>query len=248
MSAKPPRVSVITVCLNAASCIEAALKSVRDQSYADIEHIVIDGGSTDGTVDIIKRYADGLAYFVSESDRGLYDAMNKGIKASRGDVLYFLNADDVFADEKVVEDVAAAFVSNPEAGIIFGNLIFTDGVKRSVKTQRFDDIRERLLRNHVQHQTLFARASVFELTGGFSEEYRIVSDYDWEIRAFLVHGCAYVYIDRDIAVMSTQGLSATTDFEPERRKVMKKYFTDAEILKYRSIPLKIAKIKRFVGR
>lgn len=248
MSGDLLKVSIITVCLNAASLIEAAIKSVEAQSYPNIEYIVIDGGSTDGTLDVVARHRARVDYLVSEPDKGLYNAMNKGIEAATGDVLYFLNADDILADDRVVEDVAAAFGSHADAGIIFGNLIFTDGVKRWVKMQKFDDIRERLLRNHVQHQTVFARRSVFELTGGFSEEYKIVSDYDWEIRAFLIHGCPYAYIDRDIAVMSTHGVSSTTDFEPERRKVMKKYFSNAEILKYRAIPLKIARIRRFVGR
>lgn len=244
----PLKFSVITVCLNAAPHIEAAIKSVLSQSYPNIEFVVIDGGSTDGTVEIINRYKDRLGYFVSEPDKGLYNAMNKGIKAATGDVLFFLNSDDYFVDDSVLDDVARAFVRNAEAEIIFGNLIFTDGAKRWVKKQKFDGIRERLARNHVQHQTLFARKEVFELAGGFYEEYKIVSDYEWEIRAFLVHGCRYAYMDRDISVMSTQGVSSTTDFEPERRKVMKKYFSALEILRYRRVPLKLARLRRLFGR
>lgn len=238
------KISVITVALNSAAHIEESIKSVLDQTYTDIEYVVIDGGSTDGTVDIVERYGQSVDYFVSEPDKGLYDAMNKGIKAATGDVLFFLNSDDTFRDERVVEDVARAFNENPGVDMVFGNQIFDFGEGgRKVKKQQFKDIRKRLAWTNIQHQTLFARKEVFERVGGFSLEYRIVSDYEWLLRAFLKHKCSYRYIDRDISIMAMQGLSSTTDFEPERRRVMKNYFSLYEIYLYRVFFPKALRLK-----
>ncbi|MDH5682011.1 MAG: glycosyltransferase, partial [Spirochaetota bacterium] len=120
------KISVITVCYNSEKTIEETLKSIYAQSYPNIEHVIIDGQSTDRTVDIIKKYKDQYQYFVSEKDNGIYHAMNKGIEASSGDILFFLNSDDYFPDEKVVEDVVNKFVENPELDAVYGNQSFYD--------------------------------------------------------------------------------------------------------------------------
>lgn len=96
-------ISVVTVCYNAADTIEKTMLSVLNQTYHDIEYIIIDGGSTDGTVEIIRKYADRIAYWVSEPDKGIYDAMNKGIKVATGEWINFMNAGDEFVDEGVIE-------------------------------------------------------------------------------------------------------------------------------------------------
>ena len=100
-------VSIITASLNAEAHIEGAIKSVAAQPYPHVEHVIIDGGSTDGTLEVVDRYRDRIGYFVSEPDGGIYNAMNKGIEAAGGDILYFLNADDSFCDDQVVEDVVS---------------------------------------------------------------------------------------------------------------------------------------------
>jgi len=241
-------VSIITVCLNASGVIETAIESVRSQTYPDIEHIVIDGGSTDGTLDIIEKYIDSISYFVSEPDRGIYNAMNKGIDAATGDIIFFLNSDDRFFDDGVVKDIADVFNSSPDIDIVFGNQIFVYARNRILKKQSFEVMRHQLAKTTILHQSLFTRRKVFGSTNGFSENYQIVSDYEWVIKAFLIHKFRYFYVDRTICVVSGQGISSTTDFEKERITVMRKYFTSYEILRCRVVPQMIRKIIRSMKR
>jgi glycosyltransferase involved in cell wall biosynthesis len=240
------KISIITVSLNSSSFIEKAIKSLRSQTYPNVEHIVIDGGSTDGTLDIIKKYIDSIEYYISEPDSGIYNAMNKGISASTGDIVFFLNSDDYFADDRVLEDVASVFQKNPDIDIVFGNQIFDYEKKMLIKKQSFEVTRKQLARMTIQHQTLFARKIVFQLTGGFLEEYEVVADYDWILNVFLEHKCRFQYLDREISVMSTQGKSWSTNFEKERIEVMKKYFSNYEIFRFRMIPQKIKNFKKLV--
>ena len=107
-----PKISLITVTRNAESTIKRCIESVLSQDYANVEYIVIDGQSTDGTLSIINSYRHGIAYSVSEPDKGIYDAMNKGIKIATGDIVGLLNADDCFADTRVLSEVAEAFTNN----------------------------------------------------------------------------------------------------------------------------------------
>ena len=111
--------SIITVTYNSVNSIEKSIRSVLAQSYPDREYIIIDGGSKDGTVDIIRHYSDRINYWVSEPDKGIYDAMNKGIKIATGDYLIFMNADDVFADTEVLQKVAGLIKA--DADVIYGN-------------------------------------------------------------------------------------------------------------------------------
>ena len=118
------KISVITVCYNEAATIEKTLESIFNQTYQNIEFIVIDGGSTDGTLDIIEKYKDKIAYFVSEPDEGIYNAMNKGIKASSGEVLYFLNANDTLYSDDVLETVVSVFEKG-NYDFVYGNIAGT---------------------------------------------------------------------------------------------------------------------------
>jgi glycosyltransferase involved in cell wall biosynthesis len=230
------RVSIVTVCLNAAACIETAIKSVRAQTYPCIEHIIIDGGSTDGTLEILNRYRAGFAYLLSEPDRGIYHAMNKGINAATGDILFFLNADDCFVDDDTLTDVACVFSQHPTLEIVYGNLIWQVQGSRVRRKQPSMVTREYLAERTILHQTVFARPAVFVSTQGFSERYRVVSDYEWMLKVFLRDQRNYLYYDRDIAIMDTRGRSWTTNWEQERLRVMREYFGFYEILKHRVWP------------
>jgi len=251
-------VSIITASLNAEAHIERAIKSVAAQTYPHIQHVIIDGGSTDGTLEIVDRYSNRIGYFVSEPDSGIYNAMNKGIGAADGDILYFLNADDRFCDDQVVEDVVSVFDGTPELDVVYGNLLWDISGKLVRKNQPAVLTRASLAAATILHQTLFARQHVFDATDGFSERYRVVSDYEWMLKVFIRDQCNYRYVDRDIAVMGTQGLSwSTSDWERERIQAMKPYLTTYEILRYRvwprrmqSLATKLYSIRRFlhVGR
>lgn len=241
-----PIISIITVSKNADITIEKAIKSVITQTYPYMEYIVIDIASSDNTVDIVNKYKEKLSYFAIESDAGLYNAMNKGISASTGEVLFFLNADNYFCDEMVLSDVADSFHRFPGVDIVFGDQVFDYGNKMDVKNQDINVSREQLARTTIQHQTLFARKRLFDDIGLFSEEYRMMSDYDWILRAFFQKKARYCYLNRGISVMSQQGIKWMANLEKERIYVMRKFMTNWEIFRYRTAPIKISGAKTFM--
>jgi glycosyltransferase involved in cell wall biosynthesis len=229
------KISVVTVVLNAPSSIEKCVASVLGQTYGNIEYLVIDGGSTDGTLDILAGYRDRIDYLVSEPDRGLYHAMNKGIQAATGDFVYFLNSDDTFCDEEVVADVAAAIHRNPSVDLVYGDVLMGSGDQLVRKSQVPVLDRESLCRKGFCHQALFARRELLLRTGGFSEEYRIVADGDWLAQA-LVAGATSLHLDRDIAIFAMDGLSGTSNWRAEKRRSLRANFTRWELLRWRKLP------------
>lgn len=241
-------ISVITVVLNAAKSINESIRSVRNQSYPYIEYIIIDGGSTDGTLDVISEYRSRVKILVSEPDSGIYNAMNKGISLASGEILFFLNSDDYFCDNEVINDVVSVFNENPEIDLIFGNQIFDHGNSKTCLKQNFHISRKQLARMTIQHQTIFARKKLFEHTNGFSEQFKIVSDYEWILKVFLGLQSEYLYIDRDISVMGTSGVSWKKRFEKERMQAMRDFFSYWEIFKWRFIPANLVKLTNLLMR
>lgn len=177
-----PLVSIITACFNAADSIEAAIRSVRAQTYPNIEHIVIDGGSSDGTAEIIRRHADGLAYWVSERDKGIADAWNKGLSKATGRIIGTLNADDFYDPQAVASAVAALeqggrcvvygttryFDADPSTIVAVGDLLFDP----SILEFGFG----------FMHTTCFVPKIVYDEVGGFDTRYRIAIDTDFLLR------------------------------------------------------------------
>lgn len=190
------RVSVITVCYNSAATIRAALESVRVQTHPAIDYVVIDGGSTDGTLEALAEYRDSIAYSISERDHGIYDAMNKGVACARGDVVYFLNADDRFADETVVEDIARVFEQG-KVDLVYGDVRCIADGGGYVKTHRHID-RRNLRFERICHQAVFARRGLYARFGGFDRDYRICADHEWLLRIFHA-GASVKYVPRLIA-------------------------------------------------
>ena len=196
------RISVVTVCYNAVDCIEQTMLSVLDQTYHDIEYIIIDGGSTDGTVDIIKKYADRLAYWISEPDKGIYDAMNKGIAVATGDYINFMNAGDTFRDQSSIYTYVD--VIKPESEIIYGDVI--------IKYHSRFQYRKPLWLDHLSECLPFCHQSVIVKTGllrdrQFDTSYRILGDYDFFYSCYK-RGLCFQYIPEALSVYdSTEGVS-----------------------------------------
>ena len=200
-------------------------------------------------MEVIERHRDKIGYFVSEPDRGIYNAMNKGIRAASGDILYFLNADDRFCDDRVVEDVVSVFEGDQSLEVVYGNLVWDKAGRMDREKQPSTVTRASLAAATILHQTVFARKHVFDATDGFSERYKVVSDYDWMMKVFVRDGRKYRYCDRDIAVMGTRGLSWTsTHWESERIQAMRAYFTTWEILRYRVWPRRIQRAREALSR
>lgn len=228
-------ISIITVSLNAVHSVDNSIASVINQTYGNIEFVVIDGCSTDGTLDVYDRYRDRIDYFVSEPDHGLYHAMNKGIQASTGDFLYFMNSDDFFCDENVVTDVVSVIRENPSLDLIYGDVLMQRDGQLTRKPQVPVLNRESLCRRGFCHQALFARRETLTGTGGFSEDYRIVADADWLVKT-LANGAKSLHINRDIATISLSGLSCTTNWREEKRRYLKANFSSWELLRWRKLP------------
>ena len=202
------KLTVVTVSFNAKDVIEKTLASVAGQTYPNLEYIVIDGGSTDGTQAIVEKYAGRIAHFVSERDGGIYFGMNKGIAAATGDYLLFLNAGDVFADERVLADVAAFLEEHPEADAVYGDSeqILEYGRYR-VKPSP-----ERLGRAmSVSHQAIFVRTTLLR-AHPFDVRYRYAADYE-QISSFYLEGKRFCYYDRLISVVEMQDGATYRHFE-----------------------------------
>ena len=178
------KVSIITVVWNNKETIRDAINSVLDQTYKNIEYIVIDGASTDGTFEIIQNYSDKVAKIVSESDNGIYDGLNKGISLATGDVIAFLHSDDVYANETVISDIVNCFDNNTQG--VYGDLVYTDkiDVNKVFRYWKSCDFSPSLLSKGWMppHPTLFLRREVYQKYGTFDTSFKIASDYDFMLR------------------------------------------------------------------
>lgn len=215
------KISIITVVYNAVNTIERTIQSVLSQSYKNIEYIIIDGGSTDGTLEVIAQYIDKIACFVSEPDKGIYDAMNKGIKRSTGDIIGLLNADDWY-EEEALKAVADSF-DNDIADIIYGNIYCVD--IRGMKKPFFRDIPVKLFTGMViPHPATFIRYSAYKKYGLYDTDYHIAADHELMLRMY-IKGAIFKAIDTVIANFSCTGISSTNILELlfEEKKVFEKY-------------------------
>ena len=191
------KISVITVCFNSQETIQKTIESVLSQSYENIEYIIVDGASTDNTLDIIAGYTDPRMKVISESDKGLYDAMNKGTALATGDYLSFMNSGDVFADNEVLADIAGSLAGD----LTYGNVIRirTDGeVCEKYGGRRY--IKWLLLKGRmICHQAMFINREVMKRYG-YNLNYKITADFNMLCRLVRDKG-EFVYIDRDVVRM-----------------------------------------------
>ena len=217
-----PLITIITVVLNGGRYMEQAIQSVINQDYSRLEYIVIDGGSTDGTLDIIRKYEDRIDYWVSEPDNGIYDTMNKGIALAKGELIGLLNADDYY-ESQALQTVAAASVAAPAAGIFYGNCyVLQDDMGLRYKSYGHT----RFWRGMgFPHQAMFVRHTVHNSIGAYDTAYRIVADYDFVLRA--VEGdISFSYTDTFLVNYRNTGLSGSNLYATmsEIRKINRKHF------------------------
>lgn len=189
-----PKISVITVVRNGMPYVEQTIKSVLEQNYAELEYIVIDGGSTDGTVDTIKLHESRISKWISEQDEGIADAFNKGLTLATGDYVLFLNSDDALANQNVLLEVVRKIVENNLPPLIYGDYNI---IERSSGEFLYRGVvklsKKGLMRGQVlPHPCLLTHRSYFEKYGGFDPQYKIAMDYEWLLRGGLVERIVHV--------------------------------------------------------
>lgn len=208
-----PLISIITVVFNNDKTLERTILSVINQTYKNIEYIIIDGGSTDNTVDIIKKYNNHLHYWISESDDGLYDAMNKGIYYSTGEYVGIINSDDWYeldAVEKIVSSL------KKDTDIIWGNMIIEKKNPILVKpTLDLNMLKNKMI---IFHPTVFVLKNNYIKYGGFNTNYKIVADWDLMWR-FYEKKCVFLYCDEIISHFSVTGVSSEFNFSQIKERI-----------------------------
>lgn len=204
------KVSIITAVLNRADTIEDCIRSIQSQTYEDIEHIIVDGGSTDGTLEIIKKYHDRIAKMVSEPDNGIYYALNKGLELATGDIIGLLHADDIYTSETVLEKVVDVFTKY-DVDSCYGDLVYvdkynTDKVIRYWKSLEYKHGSFKF-GWHPPHPTFFVKKEIYEKYGFFKTDFKIASDYELMLRLLEKHKISTYYIPEVLVKMRCGGES-----------------------------------------
>ena len=241
-----PKLSIITVCYNNCEGLRKTMESVKTQTFKDYEYIIIDGGSTDGTIELIKENAkfplssgEGLGerlidYWVSEKDNGIYNAMNKGIEAAKGEYCYFLNSDDCIAVPNTLEKIFEQVKGNPD--IIYGNLAIRKNnklhsvIKFSKNITPYSFYRHKLA---IHHQASFIKRELFEKYGLYSDKAKLISDWIFFFEIVILHKVQTQYVNRIFAVFLAGGESSVGINEKHiKNEVIQTYFSQEQINKY----------------
>jgi len=241
------KISIITVVYNNEKTIKDAIESVLSQTYNDIEYIIIDGNSKDKTVEIINKFKNQLGYFVSEPDKGLYDAMNKGIKIAKGDIIGILNSDDLYQDSNVISEVMDFFQRDKALDILYGNLVYvksdnTNNVVRNWKSKSYyNNFFEHA--NVPPHPSLFVKKGVYNDAGMFDLEFKIAADYELMLRILKRHNFKSIYIDRLIVRMRLGGASngSFLGIIKQNQEVLRAWEKNALSSPFYLMPLRILK-------
>lgn len=205
------KISIVTVCFNSEKTLLDTIQSVRNQTYKNIEYIVVDGGSKDRTLQIINDNLDVISNHISEKDNGLYDAMNKGTKLATGDYIGFLNSDDFFYDEYAVENIVKEIKSS-NADCVFSDLVYIDEESSNQKILRYYDasigIPSRFkFALYPAHPTFYAKLDAFKKFGGFKIQFKVAADFDLIARFLYTNKLTYSYIQKPLVKMRMGGES-----------------------------------------
>jgi glycosyltransferase involved in cell wall biosynthesis len=201
------KISIITICFNSEKTIFKTLESVKKQSFSNIEHIIIDGASNDKTLEICKEYSNSIK-IISEPDNGVYDAFNKGLKLATGEIIGFLNADDVFYSEKAVEDIVNAF-SNNETDIVYGNLDYVNKEGKVIRNWISKPYEKALVKKGWMpaHPTFYCKKEVYDRLGGYNDSFKIAGDFELCLRFLEVNQISSYYLNKKVVKMLVGGIS-----------------------------------------
>lgn len=202
------KITIITVCFNSEKTIRKTIESVLNQDYNNIEYIIVDGGSNDDTLNIIKEFS-GIAKIISEKDNGIYDAINKGILLATGDIIGILNSDDVLNDLNTISDVATRFINNQSLDAVIGDIIFLNEKGKTYRHYSSKGWTPNKLEWGLMppHPTFYCKRQNYIKYGLYSLEFKIASDYELLIRFLLVNKIRYEYIPKILVKMSLGGIS-----------------------------------------
>jgi glycosyltransferase involved in cell wall biosynthesis len=223
------KISIITVVYNRERTIERAIQSALNQSYKNIEYIIVDGASKDGTMEVVNKYKDRIAVVVSEKDRGMYDALNKGIQLATGDVIGILHADDEFAESTIVEKIAAYMQQHPQTDAVYGDIGFVK-----------EDMPDKIVRYYSSaifntnlfkwgfmpaHPSFFCYKKFFEYYGGYRTDMDIAADFDLLVRFLRRYNLNAAYLPMMMVKMnmggkSTSGIKSTIRINRELKKIL----------------------------
>jgi glycosyltransferase involved in cell wall biosynthesis len=203
-----PKISIVTACFNAVKTIEQTIQSVINQTYENIEYIIVDGASTDGTIDVIRKYEDKIDIIISEGDKGIYDAFNKGANVATGDYIQYLNADDYLATSDVIEGISWFLTKKSNPVLVYGGILMVDEVtdykiirNQSVSTSEIQQGKM------IPHPATFVRRDILLLTGLFDTQYSIAADYDLICKIFSDYESSIYYYPQLITFFRIGGLS-----------------------------------------
>ena len=207
------KVTVVTTCYNRSDTVVKAVRSVMFQTYPDIEHIIIDGGSTDGSVEAISRCGSSrITHFVSEKDKGCYNALNKGLRLATGDIVCWLHSDDVFYDEHVIENIVRVFERN-HCDMVYANGLFvsSENPDRIIRNWISGDYSDKKIENGwlPLHTTVFVKKEIYDKSGGYCEDYVIAGDTFWLIKVMYKTGIRIQYHNQYVVRMNFGGLSTS---------------------------------------
>lgn len=204
----PPRVSIVTVVYNGAATLERTIQSVLGQDFPGIEYIIVDGGSTDGTLEVIHKYEDRLAYWCSAKDNGIYDAMNKGVALCTGEWVGLINADDAYMEGAVAKAMQAA-QGHPEANIVHGDILvhYPNGAEK-VKHAKRSGFLLKYWEMVLNHPSFFVRRAYYG-SHPFDPRFRVSGDHHWTLRAWMEDPAQFLYIPEVLALFTAGGASMT---------------------------------------
>lgn len=220
-----PLFSIITVCYNETGNIKKTLDSIIEQSFRDFELIVVDGGSTDGTKEIVQQYEQNIAWWCSERDYGIYNAMNKGVSHATGEYVIFMNAGDWFYNKHVLENVHD---KKQNTDVIEGYVVVSN--KNVRLREKYEDLYVHLFTDTLSHQGAFIKRTLL-LSHPYDEKYKIVADWKFWLEALILEGRSFSFIELDIAYYDTTGISSKPEIVAKEREMVFKELFPPHIIK-----------------